>query len=877
VTDAYTRRARLAAAATLTALVALAVVTARAGLAWVDQPFPGFFLLRNRVVASVCMPGWPVGANPEIFQSAVVAVDGVPTVGSDDVYAAVRRRPAGTPIAYTFERHGARFVHTLPSQVFTWWDALPIFGVYLFDGLVFAAIGLGVWALDPRRGTMWALQALGVCVGVYALTAMDLYGPHHFFRAHALAESFLPAVFLHVAFLFPVRRVRGRRTILACYLPFAALAVVYQLCLDDPGRYPAIHEIATLCFISTGLALLLSVVLGYVQAPSELVRHRVRVVVLGLVGGFAPPAAILIHSAMNDGQVPVNVVGYTVFLFPLSLAYAVSKRDLFAIDALVQRGLYYTVVSGIVTGAYLLLAALGSHVLHVAGFGSSPLFSLSFTLAALFVLPALRDRLQQVVNLVFGRHTVHVEEVLAAASTALGSTLSLEAILRVTLGLPMSALRLAHAAVYLRASDGSFEEALREPPHRAGEAPIRIAAEAPLAHLLATLPQIVVRDGLPHLEPAARAAIFAALDACGAELIVPLACQGVLTGFLVCGPKRARTSFAASDASLLRTFANQAALSLQNARTYADLQHLNADLERRVTERTHQLGASKDRLSASLEQLEAAYRTLQASQEQLVSAEKMAAFGRLAAGIAHEINTPLGAALTGLKIARELVVECQAAAGDSGASIEDQRADLANLGEVVRNVEEWTRKATSYIRSVKAHSRVAGGTAAPFDLERLVALELQPLLMHRLRLAGGELDCRIASGLPELYGDSSRLGQVLANLITNAIDACEGLPPERQGVRVEAACADGREVVLVIRDRGPGIPAEARDRIFDEFFTTKPPGKGTGLGLSIARDIITAEFGGTLGCTRSGPDGTTFTIRLPVRSAGPASGERSAA
>src|SRR5581483_6677564 len=291
---------------------------------------------------------------------------------------------------------------------------------------------------------------------------------------------------------------------------------------------------------------------------------------------------------------------------------------------------------------------------------------------------------------------------------------------------------------------------------------------------------------------------------------------------------------------------------------------LNSDLERRVTERTQQVAASNDRLATSLAQLETAYRTLQASQEQLVSAEKMAAFGRLAAGIAHEINTPLGAAPNGLQIAREMIADC---ADDGSGPSEERRAELARLGELVRNVEEWTRKATSYIRSIKAHSRGAGGAATSFSLAQLVERDLQPLLMHRLRLAGGELDCRIAPGLPDLFGDSSRLGQVLANLITNAIDACEGLPRERQTITIDATCG-GRELVVHVVDRGPGIPLDARPRVFDEFFTTKPPGKGTGLGLSIARDIVTAEFGGTLACTATGAHGTTFTIRLPVQAAG---------
>src|SRR5256886_13667741 len=141
--------------------------------------------------------------------------------------------------------------------------------------------------------------------------------------------------------------------------------------------------------------------------------------------------------------------------------------------------------------------------------------------------------------------------------------------------------------------------------------------------------------------------------------------------------------------------------------------------------------------------------------------------------------------------------------------------------------------------------------------------------MHRLRLAGGQLEFRLAADLPELYGDGSRLGQVLANLITNAIDACEGLPLARQRIVVEASAPDRREVVLSICDLGTGIAPDVRERVFDEFFTTKPPGKGTGLGLAIARDIVNGEFGGTLACTASGPEGTTLTMRLAPRAPGP--------
>src|SRR5262245_20086662 len=128
-----TARARLLAAVLLAVVTVLAGFGVRAGVAWVDRPFPGFFLLANRVVASVSLPSWPVAEQRELFQATLVAVDGTPVASAAEVYSRVRALPAGTPVAYTFERHGARLVRTVESRLFGWRDAFLIFGCYLFN------------------------------------------------------------------------------------------------------------------------------------------------------------------------------------------------------------------------------------------------------------------------------------------------------------------------------------------------------------------------------------------------------------------------------------------------------------------------------------------------------------------------------------------------------------------------------------------------------------------------------------------------------------------------------------------------------------------------------------------------------------------------
>src|SRR5439155_60286 len=144
----------------------------------------------------------------------------------------------------------------------------------------------------------------------------------------ALAECFLPAVFIHLALFFPVRRTSVRRAAAVSYLPAAALALVYEHRLGSPALYPGVHAFATLYLAGAGLFVLAAVVAGYVRARSELVRHRVRFAVLGLLVAFVYPLLILTASVIEGGRVPANVMGFTAFLFPLSIAYAVHKLNL---------------------------------------------------------------------------------------------------------------------------------------------------------------------------------------------------------------------------------------------------------------------------------------------------------------------------------------------------------------------------------------------------------------------------------------------------------------------------------------------------------------------------------------------------------------------
>jgi two-component system NtrC family sensor kinase len=255
------------------------------------------------------------------------------------------------------------------------------------------------------------------------------------------------------------------------------------------------------------------------------------------------------------------------------------------------------------------------------------------------------------------------------------------------------------------------------------------------------------------------------------------------------------------------------------------------------------------------------------SPAQLRQAEQMAAFGRLAAGMAHEMNTPLGASMTSLKLLHDLVEEYKAATADPDFSAGDHRQLAREMDDFVSATRTWVEKAATHIRSLKLYTAaVQRSEDSHFSVLQTIE-DVRLLLSHRFRLSLTKLMVTCSASDPMLYGDAGKLGQVLTNLISNAIDAHK-LAGRRDGeIRVEVR-DDGDLLEIRVIDQGCGISPEHIDRIFDEFFSTKAFGEGTGLGLSIARNIISRFFEGTIQVQSTLGQGSVFSIRLPSRSPG---------
>jgi len=235
-------------------------------------------------------------------------------------------------------------------------------------------------------------------------------------------------------------------------------------------------------------------------------------------------------------------------------------------------------------------------------------------------------------------------------------------------------------------------------------------------------------------------------------------------------------------------------------------------------------------------------------ERQLVNAEKLASLGTLAAGVAHEVNNPLGVIL-------------------GFCDLLLRKADKDSQAyDDLKTIERQGLHCKQVVENLLSFARLGEGGSEYADVNQGIE-DIIKVVRHTLDMHGIELSLSLAQDLPLVVGDSRQLQQVFLNLINNSTAAM----PSGGKLKITTALErSSRKAVIRIEDDGIGIKPEHLDHIFEPFFTTKPEGEGTGLGLFVSYGII-AKYGGTIDCVSNDsgslkPRGTTFTIKLLTQS-----------
>jgi signal transduction histidine kinase len=306
--------------------------------------------------------------------------------------------------------------------------------------------------------------------------------------------------------------------------------------------------------------------------------------------------------------------------------------------------------------------------------------------------------------------------------------------------------------------------------------------------------------------------------------------------------------FGDKDIELLQTFADQAVIAISNV-----------ELFKAVQDRTSELSRSLD--------------NLRAAQDRLVQTEKLASLGQLTAGIAHEIKNPLNFINNFSALSGELIDELDTALAP--VSLDEKiRGDVGELTAMLKSnlekVVQHGKRADSIVKNMLLHSREGGGERRSADINALVEESLN-LAYHGARAERPDFQITLereldpGAGHVELF--PQEITRALLNMISNgfyaatrrAKEAGNGFEPTLHA----ATRGHSDRVEIRIRDNGTGIPPEVKERMFNPFFTTKPPGEGTGLGLSMTHDIVVKQHGGTIDVATEPGHFTEFLIVLP--------------
>jgi two-component system NtrC family sensor kinase len=292
------------------------------------------------------------------------------------------------------------------------------------------------------------------------------------------------------------------------------------------------------------------------------------------------------------------------------------------------------------------------------------------------------------------------------------------------------------------------------------------------------------------------------------------------------------------------------------------------------------LSAMEQQVAQNASELSQAYRELKSSQAQLVQSEKMASLGQMVAGVAHEINTPLGYVKNNVEIVQEFVVQLRQmhtshrelidvilAPDSNDIAIAEKLAELDDLhneiepdllfddmSAIFNDTSYGLEQINELVLGLKNFSRLDQAMTDSVSINECVN---SSLLIAKTNLKNRIEVIRDLGDIPKIACAPSQINQVLLNLFTNASQAIEG-----EGKILVKTWADEVNVYISVQDSGKGMPPEVVAKIFDPFFTTKPVGEGTGLGLSISFQII-EQHGGRIRVASEVGRGTRFGISLP--------------
>ena len=571
------------------AMGAIYVVSLISSFSWINKPFTGFVVYYPPHVGSLALKEWPGTQAGLKYLDRIVAVDGRPVQTGQDIVDAARSRTPGTRISYVVESGNELREIGLPVVLFGVWDFVQTFLTTYLCGLALCILGVIVVLLKPNIYTSWVFLAFAFSLGGYLSTGFEIMTGYHLVRFHYFITVIYPFAVLHLALIFPDRKLILNRFPALEYLiyaPAAILVVAWQVYLsifpDLLGSESLVATILSHKFLGTVtriflvinvLLFLLLVSHSVVKASTAQARQRARMILFGIGLGFLPPVVIMLASHVFKIPPIWQVLPFFVIFFPAAVSYSIVRHNLFDADAIIKRTIGYAVVTAVVVGAYVVVSLILNVLVGTSALAESRAFPILFTLGVILVFNPLRDRLQAVVDRVFFRKEYDYGAIVDRVGKAITTMLDTGQVLtHLTQTFVQEMFIDTTSVMLLNPATAEYRVYLAEGDRRSEVEGKAFRRDSPLMQIVEGGKRQVTKYDVLE-DPKYRSVsqpCAADFEEVRASLIVPLIFQDKVIGVLNLGEKKSGKAFNRQDIDLLHAVANQGAVAIENARLFQE-------------------------------------------------------------------------------------------------------------------------------------------------------------------------------------------------------------------------------------------------------------------------------------------------------------------
>jgi signal transduction histidine kinase len=629
--------------------------------------------------------------------------------------------------------------------------------------------------------------------------------------------TFAPLFFLHFSFVFPLQNKsewsKGFKLFLLYLIPIAIVVTFFLTFRIDIERfkelrnvfyYGLLFEEPLIFLIFLGLIALFSGICIYwgiknlIQSlrTTRIPRQKLQIkyLIFGIITmAIAGTVINLSNYFLKLGWPIFFLASLYSILVSLFFAIALIKYRLLDIHLLIRGGILYSSVSGLILAIYILIIKNIGEALSQRAYGKSLLVESALILALVFLLLPFQRKVGDWIDRFFYMERVRFRTKLSEFSRTLTELVDLEEVAKTTVHFITQTLHVDSVAFFFLKNEGGEYRLIFGTP-RSDE--MKYSSQHPFVKQMESYGRAV---DLEHLrENKGDVVEMENLIEKGWVVVAPIFLKGKLLGFILLGKKRSEKDYTVEELELLEAFSNQTALAISRALVYQDM-------------------SLKDK--------------------QIMQAEKMAAIGELAAGIAHEIRNPLGI-ITG------------------SAETIRKHEDKKIQEEMTNYILEESKRINGLINTFLDFARPKEPRLVSCDLREILEKTLL-LLSPQAKTLGVEVKKEIPQKLLQVSIDPDQMRQAFTNLGVNALEAM----PQGGVLKVTVLENTRGKILIRFSDTGKGIPKDLQTKVFDPFFTTKEG--GTGLGLSIAHRIIT-QHGGDIRVEGEEGKGSTFTISFPL-------------